>query len=71
MKTDLTFINYNKTLGRCLDNINRKVSDSQQHEELTDQEIALLEVIHEKLFLPGVVKFDIKNLNSDRLRVVK
>lgn len=71
MKNDLSFINYTMTLGRTLGNINRKISDSQQHEELTEQEIALLEVIHEKLFLPGEVSFDAKNINADRLKVVR
>ena len=71
MKKDLSFINYNMTLGRALDKINRKISDSQQHEDLTEQEVALLEIIHEELYLPGVVTFDVKNINADRLKVTR
>lgn len=69
MKHDLNFINYIMTLGRSLDNINRKIKDSQQHEELTEEEVALLEVIHEHLYLPELVTFDQKNINSDYLKV--
>lgn len=69
MKTDLSFINYTMTLSRALENINRKISDSQQHEELTEQEVALLDVIHEELYAPGVVTFDRKNINMSMLRV--
>lgn len=71
MKTDLSFVNYTMSLERALANINRKIKDSQQREELTDQEIALLEIVHEKFFLPGVVAFDAKNINANALRVPK
>lgn len=71
MKNDLSFINWDMTLERALSNINRKIKDSQQREELTEQEVALLEVIHETLYLPGVVTFDAKNINAARLKVVR
>ena len=69
MKTDLSFINYVMTLSRALGNINRKIADSQQHEELTEEEVALLETVHEHFYLPGLVTFDQKNINSDYLKV--
>lgn len=71
MKNNLQFINYTMTLGRALENINIKIADSKQHEELTEEEISLMEVIHKKLFLPGVVSFDKENINADRMRVRK
>jgi len=71
MKTDLSFINYNMALERSLTNINRKIKDSQQREELTEQEISLLEVIHESFYLPGVVSFDEKNINAANLKVLR
>lgn len=71
-KTDtLAYINYNMTLERALGIINRKISDSQQREELTEQEVALLEVIHEQLYLPGVVEFDKKNIDASKLKVIR
>jgi hypothetical protein len=71
MKQDLNFINYIMTMSRALGNINRKIADSQQHEELTEQETALLEALHENFYLPGLVTFDQKNINSDYLKVNK
>ena len=71
MKQDLNFINYIMTLGRALSNINRKITDSQQHEELTEEENALLEVIHEEFYFSGMVTFDQKNINSEYLKVNK
>lgn len=71
MKTDLSFINYLMTLSRSLEHLNRKITDSQQHEELTEQEIALAEVINEYFYAPGLVTFDRKNINAGRLKVVR
>jgi hypothetical protein len=69
MKDKLQFVNYTMSLGRVLEKINRKVRDSQQHEDLTEDELSLLEVIHNKLFLPGVVTFGDKNINAAELKV--
>lgn len=71
MKNDLSFINYSMTLERALSNINRKIKDSQQREELTEQEVALLELIHESFYLPEIVTFDKNNINSSHLEVSK
>lgn len=71
MKTDMKFINYSMTLERALGRINKKISDSQQHEELTEQEVALLEVIHDKLYFPGIVTFDAINMDATRLKVIR
>jgi hypothetical protein len=69
MKDKLQFVNYTMSLGRALEKINRKVRDSQQHEDLTEDELSLLEVIHNKLFLPGVVTFGDKNIDAAELKV--
>jgi len=70
-KTDnLDFINYVMTMGRALDIIHKKISNSQQHEELTEQETLFLKEIHDKLYWPGTVVFDKKNMDAARLKVV-
>ena len=69
-KADLTFINYLKSLENALSGINRIIADSQQHEELSNQQVALVEQIHNKLYWPGIVTFDKKNLDAGELKVI-
>lgn len=70
-KAELSFINYIMSLGRSINVINEKIKNSQQRDQLTEEEMALLEKIHEVFYLPGVVVFDKDNMDSSKLKVVK
>ena len=66
---DLTFINWLKTLERKIGKINDIVGNSLQHEDLSEQEIALVKKLHDTLFWSGEVTFDKQCLDSSRLKV--
>ena len=67
----LNFINFTRSLSRALSNLHRIVSDSQQREGLSEEQEALLEKIHDKLYVGGDVQFDSKCIDSSRLKVLK
>ena len=68
-KTDLRFVNWLQALERKLGKINDITSNSLQHEDLDDQEQALLKKLHNTLFWSGEVTFDKQCLDSSKLRV--
>ena len=67
-KDDLRFINWMKATERVLGTINDKIADSQQHEDLSAQEVKFTEKLH-KLYWSGEITFDKKNLDSSKLKV--
>ena len=67
---DLRFINWLKALGRAIDTANTIVTDSQQREELSEQQVALFKKLNDKLYWPGEVGFDARCLDSSKLKVL-
>ena len=69
VRDDLTFINWMKTLQRKIGEINDIISDSQQHQDLSEQEVALVKKLHDNLYWSGEITFDDGCVDSSKLHV--
>lgn len=65
---DLEFINFLKSLGRSLDHINEVISNSQQHEDHTPEEVKLIEALHEPYYKEEIT-FGRGNMDASKLKV--
>ena len=68
---DLNYINWVKTLVKKLSRVDQIISDSQQHQDLDNQELALVEELYAKLYWPGVVTFGKDQIDAAKLKIVR
>ncbi len=66
---DLGYINWTKTMVKKLSRIDQIISDSQQHQDLDNQELALVEEMYTALFWPGIITFGKDNTDASKLKV--
>lgn len=66
---DLNYINWLKTTVKKLSRIDQIISDSQQHQDLDNQELALVEEIYAKLYWPEIVTYGKDNTDASKLKV--
>lgn len=67
-KDDLRFVNFLRSMEKALADCNRIILDSQQREELSEKQVALLKKMHE-LYWNGDVQFDAKCIDHTKLKV--
>ena len=67
--TSLDYINWLKTLGRKIGTITDIVGNSQQYEDFSEEEVALLKKLHDRLYWSGEVTFDKRNIDASKLKV--
>ena len=70
-KQSLDYINWLQSIERSLHDINEIISNSQQHQDLSNQQVALLEELYENLYWPGKVSFGRKQIDSSKLKIIR
>ena len=70
-KQSLDYINWLQSIERSLHDINEIISNSQQHQDLSNQQVALLEELYANLYWPGKVSFGRKQIDSSKLKIIR